>query len=78
MAVFYENLGVISPLQQEKELYFLSGNKPHQGGTDMAAVVIDPIKDVINVYLQTDGKLTVLTERQQRLPVPKDIQTLFL
>ena len=53
--VLVENTGVQSPLLEEDGILYVTGNKPHGGGSDAAAVVIDLRRDAIWVWLLVDG-----------------------
>jgi hypothetical protein len=40
-AVFQQNMQVSGPLSRD-QLLFVSGNKPHEGGREMAYLLLDP------------------------------------
>lgn len=58
MPVFLQNMQVSSPLGKD-QLLFVSGNKPHQGGEDMAYLLLDPASKQLEVGLIEQGKLSV-------------------
>lgn len=60
--VLLDNLGTSGPLQKEGELLSMSGNRPHQGGEEMAAIVIDPARNGLRVWLLSQGHQTVFTD----------------
>ena len=71
------NLGVSSPLVQDGEVFYITGNKPHEGGEEQAAVVVDPGQNALRVWLVHAGQ-----ERDWRDPPgvqvawPGDVQLL--
>lgn len=78
LTVLKTNLSVVSPLQRFGNLYYLSGNAPHQGGVDQAYVILDPTRRAVQVGLWERGKLTVYPPaRGARLPAPPDIRAML-
>lgn len=63
-ATLLENLGTSGPLEQHGQLLSLTGNRPHQGGDESAAIVIDPARNGLRVWLQHQGQQTVFTDVQ--------------
>ncbi|CAM4161767.1 Lipoprotein [Comamonas aquatilis] len=61
-ATLLENLGTSGPLEQHGQLLSLTGNRPHQGGDESAAIVIDPARNGLRVWLQHQGQQTVFTD----------------
>ena len=59
------NLQTVSPLNKEGELWSITGNRQHEGGTEAAAVVIDPARNAIRVWLLNRGTQTVYTDLPQ-------------
>lgn len=57
-AVFQQNMQVSGPLSRDQLLY-VSGNKPHEGGSEMAYLLLDPASRQLEVGLVEQGKLTV-------------------
>lgn len=57
-----KNMDTVGPLKLEGKLLSLAGNRPHQGGEEMAAIVIDPARNGIRVWLLTQGRHTVYTD----------------
>jgi len=72
---FIENIRVQGPLTEENGLFFVTGNKPHKGGTDMAAITIDPVNDKIQVWLATKGKVENFSEADPALADPPSVAT---
>ena len=76
-AVLLTNLGTSGPLVQEGDLIYITGNKPHEGGDEQAAVVVDPAQNALRVWLVHAGQ-----ERDWRDPTsitldwPRDVRTM--
>ncbi len=60
--VLLANLGTVGPLTREGALWSLVGLRPHQGGEEAAAVVIDPERNGLRVWLLSEGRQTVYTD----------------
>ncbi len=75
--VLLDNLGVSSPLQQEGAMLYITGNRPHQGGTEAAAVVIHPGKDAVRVWLLTGGEEWDVQDQGAPKTVPADVVTMM-
>ena len=75
--VLLTNLGTSGPLVQDGELLYITGNKPHEGGDEQAAVVVDPAQNALRVWLVHAGQ-----ERDWHDPAsitldwPRDVRTL--
>jgi heat shock protein HslJ len=74
-ATFLENIRVQGPLTEENGLLFVTGNKPHQGGVDMAAFIADPVNDKIQIWLSTGGKVENFSEADPPLADPPSVAT---
>lgn len=71
------NLSTMTPLQRQGNLYWVTGNAPHQGGVEQAYVLIDSSRRVIQVGLWERGKLTTYPPLGGRIPVPAEIARLL-
>ncbi len=71
------NMQTQSPLQRDGGLLYTSGNKQHEGGVNMAYVLIDPKAKAVEVGLWEGGKLTVYKTDGATLAKPKDVQTMI-
>ncbi|RMD01529.1 hypothetical protein EAY64_02185 [Aquitalea palustris] len=58
MPVFLQNMQVSSPLGKD-QLLFVSGNKAHQGGEEMAYLLLDPASKQLEVGLIEQRKLRI-------------------
>lgn len=57
-----KNMDTVGPLTREGQQLSISGNRPHQGGEEMGAIVIDPARNGIRVWLLSQGRHTVYTD----------------
>lgn len=74
LPVLVENLGVQSPLLEEDGILYVTGNKPHGGGTDAAALVIDLRRDAVWVWLLVAGESEALLDRDVEVELPADVR----
>jgi uncharacterized membrane protein len=74
---FIERLRVRSPLMWDGRVFYVTGNKPHQGGVDMAAFVADPATDTINVILVTGGVREDFKEAGREVTSPAEVGAMF-
>lgn len=77
LAVLKTNLQTASPLERQGQVIFTSGNKPHQGGSDAAYLLIDPAAKALEVGLWQRGKLSTYKTPGSNIAKPKDIQTMI-
>lgn len=54
--VLLHNLQVSGPLRQDGSMLYITGNRPHEGGNEAAAVVVHTATDTVRVWLVTDGE----------------------
>ena len=57
-----KNLQALGPLEPSAALLYVMGNRQHQGGEEMAAVVIDTVRNGLRVWLLSEGRQTVFTD----------------
>lgn len=71
------NLRTVSPLTADAGRWFITGNRPHEGGTEAAAVVVDAPQNAIRVWMLHEGKVTEYQDPGQvNVPWPVDVQTM--
>jgi hypothetical protein len=76
LPVFVENMGVQGPFSEQGGLLYVTGNKPHSGGDEAAALVIDPKTDAVFVWLLHGGKVEEYPEPGKRpSALPADVET---
>jgi len=73
-AALIHNMEVNNPIEKADIVLYTMGNKTHGGGTDDAWFVVDPKKDITNVFLRADSKLKIYKERNISLPLPKEVK----
>lgn len=71
------NTQTSGPLQSEAGVYYLIGNKAHEGGVEDAYVLADPASRGLEVGLREKGQLTVYTTPGAKIAKPKDVQTVL-
>lgn len=76
-STFLANMQVESPLQQDGDVLFTSGNKPQAGGSDQAYLLIHPQTKAIEVGLWEAGKLTTYKTDGSNIRKPQDVQTII-
>lgn len=74
---FVTNMGVQSPLTRDGDLLFTSGNKPHEGGSNAAYLIVDPASSALEAGLWESGKLTTYATPGATLRKPADIETMI-
>lgn len=77
-ANFLLNMRTVSPLTQDGTVWFITGNRPHEGGMEEAAVVIDAPHNAIRVWMLHEGKVKEwLDPAGAQVPWPQDVQTMI-
>lgn len=76
-AAFRANMQVSGPLQKEGATLYVTGNKPHEGGSDAAYLLIDPVSRSLEVGLWEQGQFTILHGGMAALTRPKDVETMI-
>lgn len=72
------NLRTVSPLTADAGRWFITGNRPHEGGTEAAAVVVDAAQNAVRVWMLHEGKSTEYQDPSQvNVPWPVDVQTML-
>ncbi|WP_427792548.1 hypothetical protein [Brevundimonas diminuta] len=75
--VFAINMQTQSPLEKEGAILFTSGNKPHEGASSAAYLLIDTAAKGLEVGLWEGGKLTTYKTPGSNIAKPADIQALI-
>jgi hypothetical protein len=73
-ATFVGNTEVQSPLLEEDGILYVTGNKPHSGGTDAAALVADLRRDAVWVWLLVGGESEAFLDRDVEVELPADVR----
>lgn len=74
---FVERVQVSGPLSKEGGVFFVTGNKPHEGGSDAAYMLADPATQRIEVGIWDDGKLKAFNSPGALLTRPRDVRTMI-
>ncbi|QNP48158.1 hypothetical protein [Diaphorobacter aerolatus] len=64
------NLETVGPLKKEGGRWSVVGNRQHAGGKEAAAVVIDPGRNGLRVWLLSGGKESVFTDLGEEHVIP--------
>ena len=73
-----KNLGTGGPLNKEGGRWSYIGNRQHAGGKEAAAVVIDPARNGLRVWLLTNGQQTIFTDAGDYvIPWTHNVQTMI-
>lgn len=77
-ATLLANLRTVSPLTEDAGRWFITGNRPHAGGTEAAAVVVDPQHNAVRVWMLHEGQVTQYQDPTHvNVPWPADVQTMI-
>ncbi len=55
-ATLLDNLQVSGPLSREGDLWFITGNRPHEGDSEQAAIAYDARANALRVWLRHAGQ----------------------
>ena len=77
LPVFLEDMRVKSPLMKDGGVYYVMGNAPHQGRSDVAVFVADPATDTINVVLFVKSMREDFKEGGREIELPAEVVTLL-
>lgn len=70
---FLENIRVRTPVMRDGGVFYVTGNKPHQGGLDMSIFVADPSTDTITVILFVRGVREDFKEASRDIALPAEV-----
>ena len=73
-AAFRQNLEVRSPVMRDGGIYYVTGNRPHQGGLDNAIFMADPTTDTINVIVFRSGQRDEMKEGDRSIEPPEEVK----
>lgn len=74
--ILKENMKTCSPISREGVI-FVTGNKPHDGGSNSAYLMVDPITQQLEAGLWRDGKFHLFVTSKTPLSKPADIRTMI-
>lgn len=83
-ATLLANMRTVSPLTAapastgQAPRWYITGNRPHEGGKEMAAVVVDPAQNAVRVWMLHHGQVQVYQDPPQAdVPWPPEVATLI-
>lgn len=69
------NMRTVGPLTREGDVWSIVGLRPHQGGEEMGAIVIDPARNALRVWLLNDGRQDDFTDAADAdIPWPEQVK----
>ena len=74
---FLRNIEVAGPLQKEGSVYFITGNRKHEGGTNAGAVALDAQTNTMRIWWQQDGQPRVVQDPGAAFKWPKDVNQMI-
>jgi uncharacterized membrane protein len=75
LKAFQENLQVRTPVMNDGGVFYVTGNKAHQGGLDNALFIADPDSDTIEVILVVGGVREDFKEGGRDVALPAEVVT---
>lgn len=72
-----DNLRVSGPLRQDGDMLYITGNRPHEGTHEAAAVVIHAQADAVRVWLLTGGEEWDVQDQGSPKTLPADVARLM-
>jgi hypothetical protein len=73
---FKTNMKVSGPLLKDR-VFYVTGNKPHEGGSEAAYLLIDVDAHRLEVGLWENGRLTIYKDSGEPIFKPKDVVTMI-
>ena len=74
---FLQNLQVAGPLQKQGAVYYITGNRQHDGGNNAAAVALDAQSNKMRIWWLQDGQPRVVQEAGTAFRWPQEVNTLI-
>ncbi|MEG0921285.1 MAG: hypothetical protein RSD57_12595 [Comamonas sp.] len=75
--VFLRNLEVAGPLQKEGSVYYITGNRQHEGGSNAGAVALDAQSNTMRIWWQQDGQPRVVQDPGAAFKWPSDVNQMI-
>lgn len=72
-----QNMAVSTPLRQAGGLLYLTGRRSQQVGAPAAAVVLDPARDAMRVWLQTGDEEWDVQDAGAPVPLPAEVRAVM-
>lgn len=74
---FLHNMEVSGPLQKEGSVYYITGNRRHQGGSNAGAVALDAQSNTMRIWWQQDGQPRVVQDPGAAFKWPRDVNQMI-
>lgn len=74
---FLRNIEVAGPLQQEGSVYFITGNRPHEGGDNAGAVALDAQTNTMRIWWLQNGQPRVIQDAGASFGWPRDVNKMI-
>lgn len=71
------NLQVSSPLSVEGSVFYVTGNRAHEGGINAVAIALDEASNTIRVWLLHNSQSHYFEEPGASFAWPRDVQTMI-
>lgn len=71
------NLQVSSPLSVEGSVFYVTGNRAHEGGINAVAIALDEASNTIRVWLLQNSQSHVYEEPGAQFAWPRDVQIMI-
>jgi uncharacterized membrane protein len=77
MPAFLDTLKVQGPVMKDAGIFYVTGNRPHQGGVDGAVFLADPATDTLCVILFENGARQDFKEGGRDITLPAEVVTMI-
>ena len=71
--IVLRNLEVAGPLRKEGQVYYLTGNRQHEGGINAAAVALDAGSQTMRVWLLHERRAIVMEDPGAQFDWPAEV-----
>ena len=75
--VFLRNLEVAGPLKKEGSVYFITGNRQHEGGHNAAAIALDARTNTMRVWWLQNGQPRVIQDAGAAFRWPHEVNAMI-
>ena len=76
-AAFMQNMQVTGPLSKQGSVYYITGNRQHDGGQNAAAVALDAKSNTMRIWWLQDGQPRVVQDPGASFLWPRDVNTMI-
>ena len=72
--IVLRNLQVAGPLRKEGQVFYVTGNRQHEGGINAAAVALDASSQTLRVWLLHEGRAIVMEDPGASFDWPAEVK----